>query len=174
MSNLAPQNKTLLEWTAEIFEIMEQLQSYHDRKEVPPQELQDALTNVMTAQAEKVDRCASFVKRAETDIEWLQKEKEQIDKLISRRKWAIDRMKQVAEVVMDAEGTRKLEGMKGHFFAKRQSKAVVIENIDLVPEKYCKLKTMAQADKAAIKSAIENGATVPGTKLITKDSITVK
>jgi hypothetical protein len=164
--------KTLIEHTNEVELVMSQLHEYESEGKEPPQELMDRLSDVLTEQSEKVDRCASFVKRCQAEADWLRQEKSDIDRQIRKIEWASDRMKRLAGQIMDATDTRKLEGVRGHYFSKRQQQAVHISDENKVPDEYKVVKK--SVDKKKVKKALESGESVPGAELHEYDSMIVR
>lgn len=55
-----------------------------------------------------------------------------------------------------------------------RSQYVEIENPDAIPEAYMRTVTKTEPDKRAIKAAYQNGKTIPGASLQTRESLKVK
>ncbi len=167
-------SKSLIEHTDELRLLLGRCDQYDQEGEEVPQDLMDKLSEALTGQAEKVDRCASFVARAEAEVTWLKSEKDAIDLQQKKVQRAIDRMKEIGGMVMNAAKSRRLEGMKGHLFYKREVKKVKIDDTDKIPAKYLKSETTIVVDKKALLRDLKAGEEIPGASIDTSDTVIVK
>lgn len=166
--------KSLVALTDDLRDLFDLAGSYEAEDQDLPADIADKLSEALTAQAEKVDRCAAFIARSKAEIEWLKNEKKVIDTQINRIEGYIKRMMSLAEFVMKKEGTRKLEGMHGHSFSFRKSESVVIEDEDQLPGRYRVKKVSFAPDKKTIKDALKSGLSVPGATLEVRDNVQSK
>lgn len=164
MANLetASPKKTLIEHTDDLNALMNKADSLAQAGEDVPAELMDQITEALTQQGEKVDRCAAWVSRAMAEIVWLKEEKASIDAQIRRVERTIERMNYLAGVVMDIAQLDKLEGLKGHSFRWNHSSAVGEVDVDALPEEYKSTETKVVVDRKKLRDALMAGKDVPG------------
>lgn len=88
-------------------------------------------------------------------------------------KKSADRLKNGVSTAMLSLGINEIttDTMRLSF---RRSEEAIIDNIDFLPAEYVKVKTEYQADKIAIKKAINNKIDVPGAHIETKYNLQVK
>lgn len=77
-------------------------------------------------------------------------------------------MKALIKSIMRAAGLDKLTLTEASLSLTKARQTVGIEDLDALPQGY--FKTTRQADKAAIKSALEQGEQIPGAFLVTGDT----
>lgn len=170
------QNKkreTLLARTNDLQEIMSEISYLESIGEPVPHALSDKLTNALTAQSEKIDRCVIWVGRAKAEIEWLKNEKKSIDAQIKRVEASIKRMNELADFVMKASGEDRLSGMH-HYFRKQSSTAVKITDESLIPEEFKSTEIKTSVDKSKLLQELRSGKTIPGAELEERVSIIPK
>lgn len=168
------QEKTLIQITDEIREMMFQRESYLEAGRDVPKEIELKLTELMRFEGEKIDKCVSFVRMSEKQIDWLDQEIEHLKNEKKKYETAIERMKEIAKFVMESNGIVKMEGEKGHSFRLQRSESLVVNNLDKVPEKYLRKKITLEADKVALKALVKDGEEIPGVELKTNYSVVIK
>ena len=166
---------SLLEISKGIQDLFETIEAFErEGLEVPP-EVQDQVSELLTSQGDKIDRCATFVHMTETHIDFLISEKKILDEHIKRLASRIERMKRVAEMVMLAENSKKLEGLRGHSFSMRCTQnAIIKKEPHLLPQKFVKVQTEYLPDKLKIRAALKSGEKIDGCELVDSISIQVK
>lgn len=102
--------------------------------------------------------------------------KNEIDRLLAKKK-ANDQKQMKIEEYLDfnlkAMGITKLETALFKF-SYRKSESVVIDDLELIPEAYKRVKTTVDADKTTIKSALKNGLLVGGAHIEEKQNLQIK
>lgn len=164
--------KTLVQITDEIQRVLFQLDEQEQLGEEPSQELIEAVNDLLTKQAEKIDNCASYIGHAKSQIEWLKQEKNRIDFAIKKYEYTVEKLKFIAGRVMEQENADKLEGLRGHYFSKRKSSSVSIVDENEVPGQYAVIER--KFDKTQLGKDLRAGKEIPGVKLVTKTNISVK
>lgn len=167
-------SKSLLQLTHGYLELLDRAYELEQAGEDVPAEVQDSIGEMLTAQAEKVDNCASLVLHCKHQQEWLKEEKKRIDFEIKKMEYIQDKMKYLAKCAMDLEGVQKITGNKGHYFSKRKSKAVEITDINKLQEEYLKTTIVTAPDKIKIKDDLKAGRSVEGAELKINESVTIK
>lgn len=167
-------SKSLIQETEDLRSILETCDSIAEEGKEIPAALEEKLTNALTGHASKVDRCCSYVEKAKSDIEWLKNEKKKIDTAAKGIQRSIDRMLEVAGMVMTTSKERKLSGLKGHYFSKKSSSASYVSDIDSLPEEYKTTEVVTKVDKNKLLEDLRSGKKIPGAELAVKDTIVSK
>jgi len=132
------------------------------------------LETSLTSQAEKVDRCAAFVSRANHEIEWVKSEIEVLNKRKKQLEKSVERMKELAKFVMEKEGIRELTGLRGHKFSLRKSQSVEVVDESLVPAEFSRVVQKVEVNKAEAIKVLKNGVEISGLTLLEKQNVVVK
>lgn len=167
------QTQTLIERTDNLNKIMGHISYLESIGEKIPTDLQDELNNMLTAHADKVDRCVIWINRAKAEIDWLKEEKKSIDAQIKRVENSIKRMNSLASMVMTNTGQTKMTGMH-HYFSQRKSQAALIMDEDQIPEDYRCVEVKKTIDKSKILMDLKSGKDVPGAVLDKRINIVSK
>ena len=126
------------------------------------------------ALAEKVEACGVVMLELDADADALDAE---IKRLTARKRATEAGRARLADYVrgcLAIAGERKIKGLR-LTVSLRSSTSVQVEcSAEALPEGLRRTKTTVEADKVAIKAALESGATVEGCLLVTRDSVQVK
>jgi len=68
--------------------------------------------------------------------------------------------------LMQAAGLAELAGHRAKLSIRANAPAVEVEALDQIPPEYLRVKTVTEADKVAIKCALQKGADVAGVRLV--------
>lgn len=122
---------------------------------------------------EKGSAYGFIVKEIEGDIEKIESEIKRLQQQKKYRENAVTRLKDTLANAMKLHEIPEIKSplMKIGF---RKSQAVEVSNIDLIPNHLKKAKIEWQADKKAIKEAIEKGEEVPGAVLKTNQNLSIQ
>ena len=135
-------------------------------------DIRDTLESLMMDKYEKCVSVALAIKNMEKDIEAFKKEEE----ILRRRKNALD--KKVSWLKEYLSGSLAREEIKNDPRVRvsyRSSEKVVIDDIEMVPEKFLHYKPLKpEVAKQDIKEAIKSGEDVPGAMLISCSNIQIK
>lgn len=130
----------------------------------------ERLDSLMMAREDKVQNIALAYKNICTEVDALQEQ----EKIFAQKKAAAqkraDRCKKYLQYVLSGEKFKT--PLVSVYYSK--SKSVVVEDVDKIPEEYRRVVTTIEADKAAIKNAIDAGSIVPGAKIEENQSIVVR
>ena len=168
------QEKTLIQITDEIRQMVFERQRYIDEGLPVPAEVESEFQELVKFGGEKIDRCVSFIKMSENQIAWLDSEIEHLKSQKKKFENAIDSMKDIAKHIMESNGITKMEGVRGHSFRLQRSESVDVKSMNQIPEKYLRKKISLEPDKNAIKAMLKDGEQIPGVELKTNYSVVVK
>lgn len=113
------------------------------------------------------------------EIKRLQSEKKSRE---NKRKWLLGRVDNYVRMQFyNEDGTIDLVGLNKYKLdlphskiAYRKSESVEVQDINLLPKEFIKIKTEESADKTSIKKAIKEGNNIKGAKLVTNVNLNVK
>jgi hypothetical protein len=167
-------DKTLIQITDELRELMFRRQEMIDLGQEVDRDLEAKLNDLVRMESKKIDACVSFIRMAENQMSWLDAEIEHLKKQKQKYENSIDRVKEIAKFVMESNGITKMEGEKGHAFTLRKSESVLITDMSKIPEKLMRTKISQEPDKNAIKALIKCGDRIEGAVLVENYSVVVK
>lgn len=167
MSSEVKPSLSLVDQIKEINDLMYKFDNLIESGQEIPPELEVELSNMLIANAQKVDRMASYLRHCESTIEYLKNEKKTIDKLIKAQESKIARIEKAALFAMNLKTTNVLEGALGNKLRIRESTSLEVTDLSKVDGKYIVTKTIVEssADKVAIKKALESGELIEGVEL---------
>lgn len=99
--------------------------------------------------------------------------KEQEAVLKARREACDAKADSLKRYLLDALGGEKLKTGRVSV-SYRKSTSTEIDDVDVVPEEFMRVKTTIEPDKTAIKEALSSGTEINGCRLVTKTSVVVK
>lgn len=135
----------------------------------------DTLESMTGALEEKAQACGFMVRAFEADAAAIEQWAAlAIDKAKTVRARA-DRIKHYVAFNLEACGMERVDG-PGISLSFRNSSAVVIDGVDLIPWQYMRRKPQPdpEPDKTAIAAAIKAGADVPGAHIEHRRSLQIK
>jgi len=116
----------------------------------------------------------SFViKQMDADIDTIDAEIKRLQASKKQREKASEYLKERIKHAMELFGTEEIKTplVKINF---RKSETVEVENVNELTSAYKTIKIVETADKAAIKSAIKNGAVIPGCSIVEHRNLQIK
>lgn len=140
---------------------------------VPDDSMRAVLDTIEDAVENKVENCMVLAKEWEAEAEAIRSEE---DRLSKRRKALENRADRLRSYVLESlvvAGVQKLRSKLFSFVVNKARTSVVVDDIEIVPPGFVRLKK--EADKAAIKTYLEEGGNIPGVHLDPgRPSLTVK
>jgi hypothetical protein len=160
----------LYELTQEFDELLKRVEAESINADADENEvLQDMLSDAGMALDDKVDNIIGYIKNLTADAEAIKKEELA---LASRRKAKENKVKSLKNYLLYA-GIEKYESSRG-VIKCTPSKAVEIDDLDIVPIEWCNIKETVTPDKAKIKKALIAGEEIKGATLVERKNIGVK
>lgn len=138
-------------------------------------ELEALLDDAGVALAEKVDAVAAFVRERRAHAESCRGEA----KFFADKAKAFDAKADALEAYLlrciTEAGLPAVDGKRFRVARRLNPVAVVLDvKADALPEAYRRTKTTIEADKAAIKKALESGEEIAGAKLVRNERVEIK
>jgi len=130
----------------------------------------DRLMELQMERAEKLENVACWVVDLAAETKAI---KEQEAVLKARREAAERRAESLKRFLADALKGEKFKTGRISVSYRKSTSTEIDEGTEL-PEEFRRVKTIVEADKAAIKEALTAGADIPGCRLVTKTSVVVK
>lgn len=117
--------------------------------------------NVNTV-ASKVDSYQAVMDRCKVESEYWDERKKECDKMKRAYEAVEKKLKDNIKYFMTATGATKIEGFYSGFSISESPGALVIDDLDLIPEQY-KLEVISyEPNKPLLKAALLEGALIPG------------
>ena len=133
--------------------------------------LMDVYLNMLACQeAEKIDRFCQFIRLETARMEALKAEAQRLSGMAKTAENRIAFLKMHYLSIMQAYGLRKVKGNM-YTASIREVPVVSVENPDMVPDDFWKMKIDRSIDKMMVKNHLVQGKDVPGCILQTSYSL---
>ena len=129
----------------------------------------DRMEKLMMARNEKIENIACWVKNLKAENAAIECEEK---RLYSRRKANENRIKSLNEYLNFALCGQKYKGVKADV-SFRSTPSVAIDDLNLIPAEYLRVKTIIDPDKIAIKNALAEKE-IPGAHIDYKTSTIIR
>lgn len=140
--------------------------------EVTP-EMEEALAINDQNFAEKCDIYSKVIANYKAEAEACKSEAKRLKERADRAEKGAERMKDYMRYWMQATGRDKVTA--GNWkLSLRESVAVEVSDMEILPEGYIREKITREPDKVALKDALKGGAAIPGAELVTRTSLQIK
>jgi len=158
-----------------LYEIDTALQAIYDKIEqnegVLPDELETELNGLQMEREHKIDNIIKLLKNIESDITALDVE---ITVLEKKLKAAENRKQSVRNFLACAigEGNKYKNTIASVYW--KESESVLVPEVESLPLKFIREKVTKEADKKAIKEALESGEVIQGCSIMHRSTIVVR
>jgi hypothetical protein len=142
-------------------------------------EISQALAITRDDLAVKAQNYHAIMSNLEADIAQAEAEIKRIQQYAKAKQAVYDRMYAALLQALllfgeeDKKGIKRLE-VGTLRLSTRRSESTAVESIEALPEQYKRVKTVVEADKTAIKKALQEGVEVPGCSIEPKYSLVIK
>ena len=164
-------------WLYDISERIEALQAVLDEaddKSIEP-DIKNALAGIYESDVPAaIEDGISYIKNQEAQVDAISAEIKRLQDLKKSRENRLARVRKGYTDFLIAVEKKKIETPKGTMTVAAPTFSTVIDSIDDLPDDYKRTTIKVEADKTAIKQAIQGGHTVKGAHLEEKVSIRIK
>lgn len=131
----------------------------------------ERLSELEIEESDKISNIACWIKDLKAEAEAIKAEKQNLEK---RQKSAENKMESLKNYLAGYLGGRKFKDARCSISYRKSTSTVIDESLDLskLPTEYQKIKI--EADKTAIKKALEAGTKIDGCVLVEKDNVIIK
>ena len=138
------------------------------------EEAREVLSIVKEQLIDKADNVAKYVKNEESDIQAIKDEEKRLKKLRQKRERSLERFKDYVLQSLDELDFVKVKTSIGNI-SIRKSKAIEVRvEPSELPSIYTMVKTTIDADKKALKEAIEKGEKINGVELVENVNLNIR
>lgn len=145
-----------------------------ENNELDEKTINDTKESVELLLEEKSEQLELILKELEVKEE---KCKEIADFYARKAKYANEKKKMLKELILGAMqklGTKKIETATGTFTIRNNTPSLIIEDENLIPQKFIMHISSIKIEKNEIKKEIKNGVEIPGVHLETTQSLLIK
>ena len=145
-----------------------------ENNELDEKTINDTKESVELLLEEKSEQLELILKELEAKEE---KCKEIADFYAIKAKQANEKKKALKELILGAMqklGTKKIETVTGTFTIRNNTPSLIIDDENLIPQKFTTFVQTKKIEKNEIKKEIKNGVEIPGVHLETTQSLLVK
>jgi len=131
----------------------------------------ERLSELEIEESDKISNIACWIKDLKAEAEAIKTEKQNLEK---RQKSAENKMESLKNYLAGYLGGRKFKDARCSISYRKSTATVIDESLDVstLPTEYQKVKI--EADKTAIKKALEAGTKIDGCVLVEKDNVIIK
>ena len=145
-----------------------------DDKSIEP-DIKNALAGIYESDVPAaIEDGISYIKNQEAQVDAISAEIKRLQDLKKSRENRLARVRKGYTDFLIAVEKKKIETPKGTMTVAAPTFSTVIDSIDDLPDDYKRTTIKVEADKTAIKQAIQGGHTVKGAHLEEKVSIRIK
>lgn len=123
--------------------------------------------------SEKMEGCAIVVKGMRAEAEAIKAERDRLDARLKAKQRKIDGLCSYMATSMRLNGENVLETPRATM-RLRSSMFVDVLDASALPVEYQRHKVTVSADKAELKKALQAGERIPGARIMTRESVTIK
>ena len=145
-----------------------------ENNELDEKTINDTKESVELLLEEKSEQLELILKELEAKEE---KCKEIADFYARKAKYANEKKKILKELILGAMqrlGAKKIETVTGTFTIRNNTPSLIIDDENLIPQKFTTFVQTKKIEKNEIKKEIKNGVEIPGVHLETTQSLLVK
>ena len=145
-----------------------------ENNELDEKTINDTKESVELLLEEKSEQLELILKELEVKEE---KCKEIADFYAKKAKYANEKKKMLKELILGAMqklGTKKIETATGTFTIRNNTPSLIIEDENLIPQKFITHISSIKIEKNKIKKEMKNGVEIPGVHLETTQSLLIK
>lgn len=162
--------KTLYEINQDYLRLMSEIEE--NEGEMTP-ELEQALAINEADHAAKLEAYGQIIANYKAEAEACKAEAARLKAKADRAARSAERLKDTIRFFLTATDRRKVAAGVWSF-SLRESVAVEVSDMEILPEGYIREKVTREPDKAALKDALNGGAAIPGAELVTRTSLQIK
>ena len=145
-----------------------------ENNELDEKTINDTKESIELLLEEKSEQLELILKELEAKEE---KCKEIADFYTEKAKQANEKRKTLKELILEAMrklGTKKIETVTGTFTIRNNTPSLIIDDENLIPQKFTTFVQTKKIEKNEIKKEIKNGVEIPGVHLETTQSLLIK
>ena len=140
--------------------------------EINPEAAAAFLDDLMLERGEKIENIALYIKSLECDAEAIAAEEKRLKKRKEQKQRKAERLRDYLRSSLLAFGDKKFETARVAL-SFRSSRQVVVADMSKLPTEYVREKVTMEADKIAIKKAIDEGQEIAGAYVEEKKNLTI-
>lgn len=164
---------TMNDIQAEIRNVLESMECA-DVNEVDENVLDAYLDELASQESDKVDAYGFVLRQQSARVQFLKDEEKRVNARRKAAENALERMKGHLLHVMQSSGLRKVSGSTTTISIRTTRSVKVSVGAEQLPNEFVRVKTTYEADKSAIKAAIDAGIVIDGCSIEDGEFLQVK
>ena len=122
---------------------------------------------------DKADNVVRFIRNLESEAGAIKEEEKRLAEMRKKREKQVENLKQYLFDFTKVADGQKIKGSIFTVSIKKNPASVVVDDLEVIPEEYKRVKTVIEADKTLLKKALKDGE-VAGVHLEQKESLNIK
>ena len=127
-------------------------------------ELEAQIMSIDVLEKDKSDALAAVFDRITVNKELLENRIDALSKAVQTLKNVEDRLKGHIKNSLITSGQKKIEGVENYFQISKLKDKIIVENEEIVPTYYKKVKTIISVDKDTVRESLNAGQAVEGVR----------
>lgn len=158
----------------EITQDIAELEELINNEELSEEEITEVKSIIESVLNEKAEQIAYVIKNKESDIKAIKEEEKRLKEKRKSVEKSAERLKSYVLENLLMLDKKKIKTSVGDI-AIRKSQAVEINtDVNVLDDRFKRVKTTVEADKTALKEAIKNGEVVDGVEIVENYSLNVR
>lgn len=133
----------------------------------------NSLNEIEDSIKDKADNVVRFIRNLESEVNAIKEEEKRLVEMKKKREKQVENLKQYLFDFTKVADGQKIKGSIFTVSIKKNPASVVVDDLEVIPEEYKRVKTIVEADKTLLKKALKDGE-VAGVHLEQKESLNIK
>lgn len=122
---------------------------------------------------DKADNVVRFIRNLESEANAIKEEEKRLAEMRKKREKQVENLKQYLFDFTKVADGQKIKGSIFTVSIKKNPASVVVDDLEVIPEEYKRVKTVVEADKTLLKKVLKDEE-IAGVHLEQKESLNIK
>ena len=158
----------------EITQDIAELEELINNEELTEDEVIEVKTMIESVLNEKAEQIAYVIKNKESDIKAIKEEEKRLKEKRKSVEKSAERLKAYVLENLLMLDKKKIKTSVGDIAIRKSQAVEVSTDVNVLDDRFKRVKTTVEADKTALKEAIKNGEVVDGVEIVENYSLNVR
>lgn len=158
----------------EITQDIAELEELINNEELSEEEITEVKSMIESVLNEKAEQIAYVIKNKESDIKAIKEEEKRLKEKRQSVEKSAERLKVYVLENLLMLDKKKIKTSVGDIAIRKSQAVEVSTDVNVLDDRFKRVKTTVEADKTALKEAIKNGEVVDGVEIVENYSLNVR
>lgn len=158
----------------EITQDIAELEELINNEELTEDEVTEVKSMIESVLNEKAEQIAYVIKNKESDIKAIKEEEKRLKEKRKSVEKSAERLKSYVLENLLTLDKKKIKTSVGDIAIRKSQAVEVSTDVNVLDDRFKRVKTTVEADKAALKEAIKSGEVVDGVEIVENYSLNVR